>query len=403
LQFYFHAPKSLCREYSQRLLKSAEAADGDYDTNPMSFQLGQRIGGYEFVDVLESTRNSIVYRVRNVAQRRFESLRVLAAAVQEDPVRVERFLREGKILSRISHPNILTFYSAESLDGQLILTTELLEGSTLAQRVELGPIPWAETCDYFFQTLSALGYAHARGVVHREITPASILVTPDGVVKLINFGLAKGAADPQLTVAGAVLGSLYYMSPEQVKGASVLDARSDIYSAGVTLYKILTGRVPFDCESQFDVMLAHVQAQPVLPSAMHSGVPPLFDTVVLQAMAKDPAQRFGTAEEFRDALEAVKLALEGATDAAPANLAQLSAEIPASGSRMPSVELQPAPVLTPMAAEPPAASAPPIGAVPTRAGAGPAPWKSPQWMLAGVVVFLVTVLTLLILFRPGRS
>jgi serine/threonine-protein kinase len=349
----------------------------------MSFELGRTIDGYEFVDILENTRNAVVYRVRNVAEHRFEMLRVLAPALQEDPVRVERFMREGKILARMSHPNIISLYSAQKLDGQLVLTTELLEGSTLAQRVELGPIPWAEACGYFAQMLSALGYAHSQGIVHREITPSTVLVTPDGVVKLINFGLAKGPADPRVTVAGAVLGPLYYMSPEQVKGSEI-GTRSDIYSAGVALYKVLTGRVPFDLASQFDVMLAHVQAQPIPPSAMFAGVPPEFDAVVLKAMAKDPSERFRTAEEFMDALGVVRSFLEGKPFVQP-------------------VPARPQPVVEPAPARVPALS--PAGPEP----AAGAPLSlvfqatTPRLMLAGVVIFLVAVIALVAVLKAARG
>ena len=354
----------------------------------MSFELGKTIGGYEFVDILESTRNAVVYRVRNLAARRFEMLRVLAPALQEDPVRVERFMREGKILSRMSHPNIITLYSAQTLEGQLVMTTEVLEGSTLAQRVEVGPMPWPEACGYFRQMLSALGYAHSQGIVHREITPSSVLVTPDGVVKLVNFGLAKGPTDPRVTVAGAVLGPLYYMSPEQVKGVE-LGPRSDIYSAGVALYKVLTGRVPFDRASQFDVMLAHVQAEAVPPSTINRAVPPEFDSVIQRAMGKEPEQRFATAEEFLDALEAVRLGLEGV---------QVIVTAPGAPAAAP---VQPAFTPAPVEAEPSASG---TGAPPMQAPlAGVVAAATPRMMLAGILIFLVTLLALIALLKAVRS
>ncbi|MEO7145119.1 MAG: serine/threonine-protein kinase [Bryobacteraceae bacterium] len=358
----------------------------------MSFELGRTIGGYEFVDILKSSRNGVLYRVRNVAKRRFEMLRVLSDKLQEDPVRVERLLREGKILSRMSHPHIVTFYSAETLEGQLVLTTEVLEGSTLAQRAALGPIPWPEAVGYLSQTLSALGYAHAQGIVHREIAPSAILVTPEGSVKLTSFGMAKTPTDPRLTVAGTVLGSLYYMSPEQVKGTAALDGRSDIYSTGVTLYKILTGRVPFDRESQFDVMLAHVADAAVPPSAAHPGVPPEFDAVILKAMAKDPAERFQTAQEFAASLDEIKLTLEGnvAGPARSNGIIPLSAPPPGTPSPIPPLPSSGTPM--------PVASAVPQWRV--------HPWRSPQViaqvMLAAAGLFLVAVFAVLTILNHGH-
>jgi len=271
----------------------------------MIFELGQRYGGYEFIDVLEMSKTSVMYRVRNVVAQRFELLKILPKTLQDDRERIDRFLREIKVHARILHPNIVTFYNAVEIEGQLVMTTELVECVTLGQRLELGPLRWREAVGYLCQILSALGYAHKQGVVHREITPDNILLSVDGVAKLASFALAKAVTDQQLTVMGTALGAVEYMSPEQVKATATLDPRADLYSVGAVLYKVLTGRPPFECISQFEMMLAQVEKDPTPPSTIKD-VPPELDRIVLKALAKCPSERFQDACEFRIALESAE-------------------------------------------------------------------------------------------------
>src|SRR5690242_5128320 len=193
---------------------------------------GQLVGDYEVIDVLENSQEGVTYKVRNVLVQRFEVLRVLPRTLQDDPEKVTRFLREAKVHARMSHPHIVSFYHATQLDGQLVMTTELVEGTTLAQRRESGPLPLGEALSYVSQVLSALAYAHALGFVHRNVTPSNIILTPEGNAKLTGFSLAKATTDLQMTQPGTVIGSLNYISPEQVKGLIELDGRTDIYSLG---------------------------------------------------------------------------------------------------------------------------------------------------------------------------
>src|SRR5579871_6274049 len=201
----------------------------------MVMKAGQIVGDYEVVGLLESSQEGITYKVRNALVQRFEVLRVLPKSFQDDPEKVSRFLREAKVHARLSHPNIVSFYHATQLDGELLMTTELVEGTTLAQRREAGPLPLPEALDYISQVLSALAYAHSQGFAHRNVTPGNIILTPDGRARLTGFNLAKSKADPQMTQPGTVMGSLNYMSPEQVRGMTELDRRTDIYSLGVVL------------------------------------------------------------------------------------------------------------------------------------------------------------------------
>jgi serine/threonine protein kinase len=269
----------------------------------MPIETGQTLGDYEVIDLVESSKTGVTYKVRNTLLQRIEALRVLPKTFQDDQERVTRFMREAKLHARISHPNIVTFYHATQLDGQLVMTTELVEGTTLAQRLELGPLSSEEAVGCFSQVLCGLAQAHALGVVHRDITPSNIILASDGRVKLTGFALAKATTDPQLTQPGTVMGSLDYISPEQVKGLSEVDARTDIYALGIVLYEAVTGRKPFEEKSQFEVMLAHVNSIPLAPSMVNPQVPAELSEIVLKAIAKHPAARFQTAEEFRQSLD----------------------------------------------------------------------------------------------------
>jgi len=225
----------------------------------MAFELGTRVGDYQFIDVVESSRDAICYKVRNIPQQRYEILRVLSEVTQSDPVRVERFQREGKILSRLKHPHIVSYRASHQIDGRFVLATELVEGTNIAERLEIGPISLPDGVRHIWQALEALECAHAEGVVHRDVTPAKLLLTSDSELKLGGFSLARSTADPRLTQAGVAIGTADYMSPEQVQANCDLDARSDLYSLGVVFYEIVTGRKLFSSESQFEVMLAHVE------------------------------------------------------------------------------------------------------------------------------------------------
>jgi serine/threonine-protein kinase len=288
----------------------------------MGFALEQTVGNYEFLDALETSKGSRTYKVRNLLTQRIEKLKVFPKEMQRDRERSERFLREIKIHASLSHPNIAAFYDASYLDGQLVMTTELVEGSPLTQLLAAGPIGPRDAVHYARQVLAALTHAHEHGVIHRMISPAIAIITPEKSVKLTGFELAKTLTDPQLTQAGVIMGELEYMSPEQVKGVSALDARSDIYSAGAVLYEMVAGKPPFQSNSQFELMMAHVQKQPNPPSQIRPDVPPALEKIILTALAKDPAGRFQTAKEFQDALEKLEGSL-GAAETSPRTLPPL--------------------------------------------------------------------------------
>jgi serine/threonine-protein kinase len=307
----------------------------------MDFQLGQTYSSYEFLDILKRTRDGVEYRVRNAQAGRLEALRALPENAQDDPERAERFVREMRVHASLVHPNIVALFSASELDNHLVMTRELVDGPTLADKLQLGPLPWEEAVAFTRQAASALAYAHEQKVVHRDICPDNITITPEGLLKLANFTLAKAASSPKLTQVGMAIGNLKYISPEQIKGVADLDGRSDIYSLGMVLYEMLCGRPAFDFESQFELMAAQVNQVPRAPHEVSWSVPKEIGAVVLKALAKDRAERYQTAAEFDQALvEATDRARSGKGEAERVSPPSFVQSIP----RM-SIELVPDPVL----------------------------------------------------------
>jgi serine/threonine-protein kinase len=362
----------------------------------MSFEIGKTVGGYEFLDFLRMSKSEIRYRVRNVLAQRLEALRILPKTLQQDQEQVQRFLREMKVHARLVHPNIVTFYNALEIERELVMTTELLEGTTLAERLELGPLPWRDAISYVLQALAALAHAHAQGIIHRDITPEHMILIPDGTLKLSDFGLAKFVGSPQLTQVGTVLGTLKYISPEQVKGSVTLDGRADLYSLGVVLYEAVTGKVPFDSKSQFELMFAHVSEIPKAPSEVNPAVPKKLDPVILKAIAKEPAERFQTADEFRGAVENVKAALDGAAgDARPEAIRPSAPTQPASQWRAPTEVL---PVAAPITTVSPGGEAAPLFG-----GVAASGWGTRELVIIGIAAGAMSFFVFVAYFLMGRG
>ena len=268
----------------------------------MDLQIGSTLGDYQIIGILGAGGMGKVYKVRNVISDRVEAMKVLLPDLANAPELADRFLREIKVQASLEHPHIAALHTAVRQDNQLLMLMEFVDGQTLEQRLKQGPIPVPLAVDYIGQVLSALEFAHAHGVIHRDIKPANMMLTPNGVVKLMDFGIAKASSDHKLTMTGTTMGSLYYMSPEQIQGAANLDARADLYSVGVSLYEMVTGKRPFDGDSQFAIMSAHLEKTPVPPVTLDPRLPQALNDIILMSVAKAPDARFQTAKAFRNAL-----------------------------------------------------------------------------------------------------
>jgi len=268
-----------------------------------------RKGDYEILGVLGAGGMGKVYKVRNVLSDRVEAMKVLLPNLTDQKELADRFLREIKVLASLSHPNIAVLRTALMIDNQLVMIMEYVEGMTLAAHLEQEKISWGNALNYMDQVLAALSYAHGQNVIHRDVKPANMMLTPSGAIKLMDFGIARSGNDLGLTVTGTTVGSLAYMSPEQVK-CEPIDARSDLYSVGVSLYEMVTGQKPFKGDSNFSIMQAQLQQAPRPPIEVQADLPESLNQIILMTLSKEPAQRFQSADAFRNALKSVATSLK---------------------------------------------------------------------------------------------
>lgn len=342
----------------------------------MRYKVGDRIGDYLITGHLGSGASGDVFRVEHAITNRVEALKVLYAT--ESRERAERILREAKLQARLNHPNIVAVHNAFWANGDLALVMELVEGQSLKQAMAQGPVAAETVLHYARQILRALAHAHRRGVIHRDVSPANILIAGKGQVKLTDFGLAKERAGPNITQSGVLMGSVFYTSPEQVRSSAEVDFRTDIYSCGAVLYELYTGAKPFDGGNVFELMLAQAESAAVAPSQRNAAVPARLDAVLLKALEKEPQARYGSALEFLNALEgAAKPKWMAAAYAAAAFVAVSAIVGGMTLSSRPQAEAAPVPPV-PMprvAIEEPPFPRPPLSipAVPDESAVAPAP------------------------------
>lgn len=271
----------------------------------MAFSVGDTLGDYRITGVLGAGGMGAVYKVQHLISDRTEALKVLLPDLQGNPELAERFLREIRLQAALSHPAIAALHNAFRLENQLLMVMEYVEGESLdaflrRERLEL----WAAV-EMTLSVLEALSYAHSRGIIHRDIKPANVMLTSQNTVKLMDFGIARLSKDHHITQTGMALGSLYYMSPEQVRGTEV-DARSDLYSMGVLLYEMATGERPIRGDSSYAVMEAHLQKIPRAPEGLNSQIPAILSHAILRALEKNPADRYQSAGEFSATLDDIR-------------------------------------------------------------------------------------------------
>jgi len=291
--------------------------------------VGQTVSHYRITSELGGGGMGVVYRAEDVRLGRVVALKFLPAGLSTADAR-ERFQREARAASAINHPHICTVYDIGDHDGQPFLVMELLEGQTLKHRIAAGPVPLPALLDWGMQMADALSAAHARGIVHRDIKPANLFVTSRGEIKVLDFGLAKASSPPTAVIAstdantefhtnvGTTLGTVNYMSPEQARGEEV-DARTDLFSLGVVLYEMATGRQPFAGATSAVIFEAILNRDPPTPGRLNDAVPPELDAVVSKALEKDPRLRYQTASDLLADLARLKRdSSEGRSTAAAA-------------------------------------------------------------------------------------
>jgi serine/threonine-protein kinase len=332
------------------------------------FEPGELIGGrYELGRQLGAGGMARVYLGHDRLLDREVAVKVLSEPYASDPQFVERFRREASAAAGLNHPNIVAVYDRGEADGSYYIVMEYLSGPDLKQVIRRrAPLPPLQAIDFAQQILAALGAAHRRDVVHRDVKPQNVLVAEDGHLKVTDFGIARAGAQSDMTEAGSVIGTAQYLSPEQARGDEVT-AASDCYAVGIVLYEMLTGVVPFDGDRPVAVAMKQISDEPVPPREVEAGVPPELDAVVMRALAKRPSERYRTADELSRALAEARTAIDGSGSTTRAMTAPIAP--PTAETRVMD------PVTGPTRVGPPPPDEPPAGRR-----------KRWPWIVAGIVL-----------------
>ena len=259
---------------------------------------------YEILECIGTGGMAVVYKARCHRLNRLVAVKILKPELASDAEFRRRFHDESQAVAMLSHTNIVTVYDVSHSDGLDYIVMELVDGMTLKQYMQKrgAPLNWREALHFITQIVRALGHAHSRGIIHRDIKPQNILVLRDGSVKVTDFGIARITSAAQATLTQEALGSVHYISPEQARGSHI-DGRSDLYSAGVVLYEMLTGRLPFEGETPVSVAIQHINSIPIPPRDLNPSIPPALEAITLKAMAPKVEDRYASADEMLDDLE----------------------------------------------------------------------------------------------------
>jgi serine/threonine-protein kinase len=265
--------------------------------------IGRVVGQYKVIEKLGAGGMSSVFKAVDLMLAREVAIKVLRSDIANQPEVIERFRTEAAMLAKLNHPNIATVHAFFREEDDFFMVMELLSGETLAGVIyRSGAMTWEQAMPLFVQVLDGIAHAHRQGIIHRDLKPGNIMLTDAGVVKIMDFGIARMMGTERMTRDGRLIGTLEYMSPEQIQRQEA-DARSDIYSLGVVLYEMLTGRLPFTGTSDYELMKSQVQDTPLPPTSFAPQIPVPVAEAIMQALAKDPDARFHTAPEFLSTLE----------------------------------------------------------------------------------------------------
>ena len=288
-------PAALARRVTPRLGRS-------HRRQALDNLIGRDLGAYQIRERLGTGGMATVYKAYHPALRRDVAIKILAPHLVGDPFCRARFQREAHTIARLEHRAILPIYDVGEEDGLFYLVMRYVDGGTLDDLIVGQPLPIERAVRLIGQVAEALAHAHRQGVIHRDIKPANILIDRDGNVLLADFGIAKLVDETrQLTSTGTRLGTAVYMAPEQVLGHGI-DGRTDIYALGIVLYEALTGACPFMADELLTLALMHVRGAVRPPSLLNPAIPPALDRLIGWALAKNPAERFQTAESMAAAL-----------------------------------------------------------------------------------------------------
>lgn len=270
--------------------------------------IGRLIGNrYEILEKIGSGGMATVYKAKSHVLNRNVAVKVLREEFTTDEEFIKRFNAEAQAVASLTHPNIVSIYDAGSEGDLHYIVMELVQGKTLKEIItENGVLPWKWSVNISIQIASALEIAHRNNIVHRDIKPHNIIINEDGIAKVTDFGIAKAVSNSTITTFGSTIGSVHYFSPEQARGGYT-DAKSDLYSLGVVMYEMMTGRVPFDADTPVSIALKHMQEEPIEAKKININIPDSVNKIILKAMQKDPNTRYATATEMlKDLEEALK-------------------------------------------------------------------------------------------------
>jgi eukaryotic-like serine/threonine-protein kinase len=307
-------------------------------TYPSIIKPGSMLGNYLIVSQVGEGGMGVVYKATDTVLDRTVALKLLPPHLLQNPDFLHRFRTEAYAQARLHHPNIVTLYSMLEVPVGFVLVMEHVEGQTLHQRIQNeGPLAPAEALQIFEQVLRGVTYAHHMGVVHRDLKPDNIFITHQNEVKIMDFGVAKILDNKEPTRSRSMVGTLLYISPEQINGRDA-DFRSDIYTLGISLFEAVTGRLPFERKTDYGLMHAHILENPPRPRRLKSDLPKELEKVILTAIEKEPDKRFQTASEFHEALlrqsQRYGLALPHANNGQTATLPQQLGERMQARNRM---------------------------------------------------------------------